>query len=159
MISKERLTHLRQLEAESVYILREVAAAFANPVMMYSVGKDSSVMLHLAMKAFAPSKLPFPLLHVDTTWKFKEMISFRDQRAKDLGFDLSEVRVVMKRSLVQKSVSSHFATNTIDGIPRTNARSFGMSTIQPLKKVRVYAFFLSLTGQSLIFGNTSTLKR
>ena len=87
-ISKERLTHLKQLEAESIYILREVAAAFTNPVMMYSVGKDSSVMLHLAMKAFAPSKLPFPLLHVDTTWKFKEMIKFRDQRAKDLGFDL-----------------------------------------------------------------------
>jgi len=88
MITKERLTHLRQLEAESIHILREVAAEFTTPVMMYSVGKDSSVMLHLAMKAFAPSKLPFPLLHVDTTWKFKEMIEFRDQRAKDLGFDL-----------------------------------------------------------------------
>jgi len=82
------LTHLKQLEAESIHILREVAAAFSNPVMMYSVGKDSSVMLHLAMKAFAPSKLPFPLLHVDTKWKFKEMIEFREQRAKDLGFDL-----------------------------------------------------------------------
>ncbi len=88
MLNQERLTHLKQLEAESVHILREVAAEFSNPVMMYSVGKDSSVMLHLAMKAFAPSKLPFPLLHVDTTWKFKEMIDFRDQRAKDLGFDL-----------------------------------------------------------------------
>jgi len=88
MITPERLTHLRQLEAESIHILREVAAEFEKPVMMYSVGKDSSVMLHLAMKAFAPSKLPFPLLHVDTLWKFKEMIEFRDQRAKDLGFDL-----------------------------------------------------------------------
>ncbi len=88
MLNQERLTHLKQLEAESIHILREVAAEFSNPVMMYSVGKDSSVMLHLAMKAFAPSKLPFPLLHVDTTWKFKEMIDFRDQRAKDLGFDL-----------------------------------------------------------------------
>lgn len=88
MIDKKQLTHLRQLEAESIHILREVAAEFNNPVMMYSVGKDSSVMLHLAMKAFAPSKLPFPLLHVDTKWKFKEMIEFRDQRAKDLGFDL-----------------------------------------------------------------------
>ena len=88
MINKERLTHLKQLEAESVHILREVAAEFANPVMMYSVGKDSSVMLHLAMKAFAPAKVPFPMLHVDTTWKFKEMIEFRDQRAVDLGFDL-----------------------------------------------------------------------
>lgn len=88
MISKQRLTHLKQLEAESVHILREVAAEFSKPVMMYSVGKDSSVMLHLAMKAFAPAKPPFPLLHVDTTWKFKEMIEFRDQRAHDLGFDL-----------------------------------------------------------------------
>jgi len=88
MINTKQLTHLKQLEAESIHILREVAAEFSNPVMMYSVGKDSSVMLHLAMKAFAPSKLPFPLLHVDTKWKFKEMIAFRDQRAKDLGFDL-----------------------------------------------------------------------
>lgn len=88
MISEQRLTHLKQLEAESVHILREVAAEFTNPVMMYSVGKDSSVMLHLAMKAFAPGKLPFPLLHVDTTWKFREMIEFRDRRAKELGFDL-----------------------------------------------------------------------
>ena len=88
MISTQRLTHLKQLEAESVHILREVAAEFSNPVMMYSVGKDSSVMLHLAMKAFAPAKPPFPMLHVDTTWKFKEMIEFRDQRAHDLGFNL-----------------------------------------------------------------------
>jgi sulfate adenylyltransferase subunit 2 len=88
LITKQRLTHLKQLEAESIHILREVAAEFSNPVMMYSVGKDSSVMLHLAMKAFAPSKLPFPMLHVDTLWKFKEMTEFRDKRAKDLGFDL-----------------------------------------------------------------------
>jgi sulfate adenylyltransferase subunit 2 len=88
MITKERLTHLKQLEAESIHILREVAAEFSNPVMMYSVGKDSSVMLHLAMKAFAPAKPPFPMLHVDTKWKFKEMIIFRDKRALDLGFDL-----------------------------------------------------------------------
>jgi len=88
MISQERLTHLKQLEAESIHILREVAAEFTNPVMMYSVGKDSSVMLHLAMKAFAPAKPPFKFLHVDTLWKFHEMIEFRDQRAKDLGFDL-----------------------------------------------------------------------
>lgn len=87
-ITQGHLTHLKQLEAESIHILREVAAEFSNPVMMYSVGKDSSVMLHLAMKAFAPSKLPFPMLHVDTLWKFKEMIEFRDKRAKELGFDL-----------------------------------------------------------------------
>jgi sulfate adenylyltransferase subunit 2 len=83
-----RLSHLQQLEDESIHIMREVAAQFSKPVMMYSIGKDSSVMLHLAMKAFYPSKPPFPLLHVDTTWKFKEMIAFRNQRAKDLGLDL-----------------------------------------------------------------------
>ena len=88
MISTERLTHLKQLEAESIHIIREVVAEFDNPVMMYSVGKDSAVMLHLAIKAFAPAKLPFPLLHVDTLWKFKEMIAFRDQRAKEEGFEL-----------------------------------------------------------------------
>jgi sulfate adenylyltransferase subunit 2 len=82
------LTHLKRLEAESIHIMREVAAEFDNPVMMYSIGKDSSVMLHLAMKAFYPAKPPFPLLHVDTTWKFKEMITFRDNRAKELGLDL-----------------------------------------------------------------------
>jgi len=88
VITKERLTHLKQLEAESIHILREVAAEFTNPVMMYSVGKDSSVMLHLAMKAFAPAKPPFKFLHVDTLWKFHEMIEFRDNRATELGFDL-----------------------------------------------------------------------
>jgi len=88
MIPKERLTHLKQLEAESIHILREVAAEFSNPVLMYSVGKDSSVMLHLAMKAFAPAKPPFKFLHVDTLWKFHEMIEFRDNRAEELGFDL-----------------------------------------------------------------------
>lgn len=81
-------SYLRQLEAESIYILREAAAEFRHPVMMYSIGKDSSVLLHLAMKAFYPSKPPFPLLHVDTTWKFKEMISFRDQIAVQLGVEL-----------------------------------------------------------------------
>ena len=82
------LTHLKKLEAESIHIFREVAAEFDNPVMLYSVGKDSAVLLHLARKAFAPGKIPFPLLHVDTDWKFKEMIAFRDQMAKDYGFDL-----------------------------------------------------------------------
>src|SRR3546814_423722 len=76
------------LEAESIFILREVAAEFAKPVMMYSIGKDSSVMLHLAMKAFHPARSPFPLLHVDTTWKFRDMIAFRDSRVTDLGLDL-----------------------------------------------------------------------
>ena len=80
--------HLRRLESEAVFIMREVAAEFRNPVMLYSVGKDSSVMLHLAMKAFAPGKPPFPLLHVDTTWKFREMIAFRDATAGRLGLKL-----------------------------------------------------------------------
>ncbi|MFT7388500.1 MAG: sulfate adenylyltransferase subunit 2 [Candidatus Endobugula sp.] len=82
------LTHLKQLEAESIHIIREVAAEFDNPVMLYSVGKDSAVMLHLAMKAFAPGKPPFPLMHIDTTWKFKEMITFRDTHVKNLGLEL-----------------------------------------------------------------------
>ncbi|MGY3146248.1 sulfate adenylyltransferase subunit 2 [Bradyrhizobium sp. USDA 3397] len=77
--------HLRRLEAESIEIMREVVAEFSKPVMLYSIGKDSSVMLHIAIKAFYPAKLPFPLLHVDTTWKFREMITFRDQTAKRLG--------------------------------------------------------------------------
>jgi sulfate adenylyltransferase subunit 2 len=80
--------HLRRLEAESIEIMREVVANFQKPVMLYSIGKDSSVMLHLAIKAFYPAKLPFPLLHVDTTWKFREMISFRDETARRLGLDL-----------------------------------------------------------------------
>ncbi|MCG7536710.1 sulfate adenylyltransferase subunit CysD [Pseudoalteromonas sp. OOF1S-7] len=82
------LTHLQQLEAESIKIIREVAAEFENPVMLYSIGKDSSVLLHLARKAFFPAKIPFPLLHVDTDWKFREMIEFRDRLAKEYNFDL-----------------------------------------------------------------------
>ncbi len=87
-MTEKQLTHLKQLEAESIHIIREVAAEFENPVMLYSIGKDSAVMLHLAMKAFAPGKPPFPLMHIDTTWKFKEMIKFRDDRAKELGLEL-----------------------------------------------------------------------
>lgn len=83
-----RLTHLQQLEAESIHIIREVAAEFDNPVMLYSIGKDSSVMLHLARKAFAPGKPPFPLMHIDTTWKFREMIAFRNRMAEEAGMEL-----------------------------------------------------------------------
>ena len=87
-MNEKTLTHLQQLEAESIHIIREVAAEFANPVMLYSIGKDSSVMLHLARKAFYPGKLPFPLLHVDTGWKFREMYEFRDATAQKYGFEL-----------------------------------------------------------------------
>ena len=87
-LPEHRMTHLKALEAESIHIIREVSAEFDNPVMMYSIGKDSSVMLHLARKAFAPGKPPFPLMHVNTTWKFKEMITFRDRIAKEAGMEL-----------------------------------------------------------------------
>ncbi|WP_111637066.1 sulfate adenylyltransferase subunit CysD [Marinomonas shanghaiensis] len=87
-MTEARLTHLKQLEAESIHIIREVAAEFDNPVMLYSIGKDSAVMLHLAMKAFYPGKPPFPLMHVDTGWKFKEMIRFRDEMVTKLGLEL-----------------------------------------------------------------------
>src|SRR6516165_9991469 len=80
-----RLTHLQQLEAESIHIIREAVAESDNPVLLYSIGKDSSVLLHLALKAFYPAKLPFPLLHIDTTWKFRDMIAFRDSRTRELG--------------------------------------------------------------------------
>jgi len=85
---KINMTHLRQLEAESIHIMREVAAEFENPVMLYSIGKDSAVMLRLALKAFYPAKLPFPLMHIDTTWKFREMIAFRDRMVCEHGFEL-----------------------------------------------------------------------
>ncbi len=87
-MTDHKLTHLKELEAESIHIIREVAAEFERPVMLYSVGKDSAVMLHLTVKAFFPGKPPFPLMHIDTTWKFKEMIEFRDQMVKKLGLEL-----------------------------------------------------------------------
>jgi sulfate adenylyltransferase subunit 2 len=97
-----RLSHLRQLESESVHILREVVAEFERPVMLYSIGKDSAVMVHLAKKAFHRGKLPFPLLHIDTTWKFRAMIEFRDQFCKDNGFDL---RVHTNRQGVEDGIN------------------------------------------------------
>lgn len=97
-----QLSHLDRLEAESLHIFREVAAEFANPVMLYSIGKDSSVLLHLLAKAFYPAKPPIPLLHVDTTWKFREMIAFRDRRAAELGLDL---RVVTNHEAVAAGVT------------------------------------------------------
>ena len=88
MAEDYNLSHLKQLEAESIYIIREVAAEFENPVMLYSIGKDSSVMAHLAEKAFYPGKPPFPLMHIDSKWKFKEMIAFRDEYARTHGWKL-----------------------------------------------------------------------
>jgi sulfate adenylyltransferase subunit 2 len=82
------LSHLERLESESIHIFREVAAECERAVMLYSIGKDSSVMLHLARKAFAPARIPFPLLHIDTTWKFRDMIAFRDELARRIGFEL-----------------------------------------------------------------------
>ena len=92
-LSSQTLTHLQRLEAESIHIMREVVAECERPVMLYSIGKDSAVMLHLAAKAFYPSRPPFPLLHVDTTWKFRAMYEMRERMAKELGFDMSRVNV------------------------------------------------------------------
>ncbi len=137
------LSHLEQLEFESIYILREVAADFTNPVMLYSVGKDSSVMLHLAMKAFYPGKPPFKFLHIDTLWKFREMIEFRDKRAKELGLDLvvytnpdgiemhinpfihgSKVHTdIMKTQALKKALNEGFYDAVIGGARRDEERS------------------------------------
>ncbi len=105
-LPKHRLTHLRQLEAESIHIIREVAAEFEKPVMLFSIGKDSLAMLRLAEKAFAPAKLPFPLLHVNTTFKFKEMISFRDNVARERVFELLD-------ALLTEAVHLGFAAEEI----------------------------------------------
>jgi len=99
---RDRDLRLRQLEAETIFIMREAVAEFKNPVMLYSIGKDSGTMLHIAQKAFSPSKLPFPLLHVDTTWKFREMITFRDETAARIGADL---RVYVNREGVARGIS------------------------------------------------------
>ena len=101
-MNEARLTHLKQLEAESIRIIREVAAEFENPVMLYSIGKDSSVLLHLALKAFHPGRIPFPLLHVDTTWKFRDMIAFRDALPERFGVDL---RVWINEEGVKQNVN------------------------------------------------------
>jgi 3'-phosphoadenosine 5'-phosphosulfate sulfotransferase (PAPS reductase)/FAD synthetase len=99
-----RLTHLQRLEAESIHIMRETVAECERPVMLYSIGKDSSVMLHLALKAFFPARPPFPFLHVDTTWKFREMISFRDETAERLGLNLL---VHINREGIEAGINPH----------------------------------------------------
>jgi sulfate adenylyltransferase subunit 2 len=138
-----RLTHLQRLEAESIHILREVVAESENPVLLYSIGKDSSVLLHLVQKAFYPAKPPFPLLHVDTTWKFRDMIAFRDQRAQELGLDLivhvnedgvarginplthgSEVHTdIMKTQALRQALDRHKFDAAIGGARRDEEKS------------------------------------
>jgi sulfate adenylyltransferase subunit 2 len=146
-----RLTHLRQLEAESLFIIREVVAEFAKPVMLYSIGKDSAVMLRLAQKAFWPAKPPFPLMHVNTTWKFREMITFRDQLCRESGYELIEeinheaVRDginpfdhggaytdIMKTDTLKAALSKHGFDAAFGGARRDEERSRA--------KERVYSF-------------------
>jgi sulfate adenylyltransferase subunit 2 len=149
-MTEKKLTHLKQLEAESIHIMREVAAEFENPVMLYSIGKDSAVMLHLAMKAFYPGKPPFPLMHIDTTWKFKEMVKFRDNMAKELGLDLivhtnEEGRAaginpfdhprytdIMKTDALKEALSKHGFDAAFGGARRDEEKSRA--------KERVYSF-------------------
>ena len=104
------LSHLDELEAEAIYIIREVAAECEKPVMLYSIGKDSSVMLHLAMKAFYPEKPPFPFMHIDTTWKFKDMIKFRDDTAKKLGIEMGAPYFQIKQ-LARRGNVAVFSSN------------------------------------------------
>lgn len=151
-LPEHRMTHLKALEAESIHIIREVAAEFDNPVMMYSIGKDSSVMLHLARKAFAPGKPPFPLMHVNTTWKFKEMISFRDRIAAEAGMELishtnpdglaaninpfdhgsSKYTDVMKTQALKQALDKHGFDAAFGGARRDEEKSRA--------KERVYSF-------------------
>ena len=149
-------SHLQRLEAESIFILREAAAEFAKPVMLYSIGKDSSVMLHLALKAFAPARLPFPLLHVDTTWKFREMIAFRDATARRLGLDLivhvnqeglrrgvnpidsgSAVHThVMKTEALKQALETHQFDAAIGGARRDEERSRAKERVFSLRSTQ-----------------------
>jgi len=149
-------SHLQRLEAESIFILREAVAEFAKPVMLYSIGKDSSVMLHLALKAFAPARLPFPLLHVDTTWKFREMIAFRDATARRLGLDLivhvnqeglqrgvnpidsgSAVHThVMKTEALKQALEAHKFDAAIGGARRDEERSRAKERVFSLRSTQ-----------------------
>ena len=119
----KELTHLDQLEAEAIYIIREVVAECENPVMLYSIGKDSSVMLHLSMKAFYPEKPPFPFMHIDTTWKFKEMIEFRDRKTKELGI---EMLVYSNMEGVKKGINPFDHGSAYTDIMKTEALKAGL---------------------------------
>ncbi len=138
----QKISHLSQLEAEAIYIIREVAAECENPVMLYSIGKDSSVMLHLAMKAFYPEKPPFPFMHIDTTWKFREMIEFRDKKVKELGVEMivhthaagveqginpfdhgSAYTDIMKTQALKEGLDNHGFTAAFGGARRDEEKS------------------------------------
>ncbi|WP_339168478.1 sulfate adenylyltransferase subunit CysD [Paenibacillus sp. FSL R5-0341] len=119
----QELTHLDQLEAEAIYIIREVAAECEKPVMLYSIGKDSSVMLHLALKAFYPEKPPFPFMHIDTTWKFKEMIEFRDRKAKEFGI---EMIVHSNEEAIQQGINPFDHGSAYTDIMKTTALKQGL---------------------------------
>jgi sulfate adenylyltransferase subunit 2 len=151
-IDQRRLSHLQTLEAESIHVLREAVAEFENPVMLYSIGKDSSVMLRLAQKAFAPAPLPFPLLHIDTTWKFREMIAHRDRTAEAIGAELivytnaeglaqninpfdhgsNKYTTVMKTEALKQALSKHQFDCAFGGARRDEERSRA--------KERIYSF-------------------
>ncbi len=179
------MNHLDELEAEAIYIMREVAAECEKPVMLYSIGKDSSVMLHLAMKAFYPEKPPFPFLHVNTTWKFREMIEFRDDTAKQLGIEMieyineegiqqginpfehgSSYTDIMKTQALKQALDKydfHYGKNEsflsvmkiMPGIQRIRDQKCGNYLTPVLRKARVSAYFHCQTGQKKIFGSIS----
>ena len=175
------LSHLDELEAEAIYIIREVAAECEKPVMLYSIGKDSSVMLHLAMKAFYPEKPPFPFLHIDTTWKFKDMIRFRDETAKKLGIEMlvytNEEGVkqginpfdhgaaytdIMKtqalKQALTKNESSRSGTKHRRGTRRTSVRKCGSCTTPRSKRAKACGYSRSPTGRKRTSGSISSGK-
>ena len=157
------LSHLDQLEAEAIYIIREVAASCEKPVMLYSIGKDSSVMLHLALKAFYPEKPPFPFLHVNTTWKFKEMIKFRDETAKKYGLEMIEY---INEDGVKQGVNPFDSgaaytdiMKIMHGIQRTRDQKCGNYITLRSKKEKAFVYSQSLTGQRQISGNILNAKK
>ena len=174
-MSDYKLSHLQELEAESIHIIREVAAEFENPVMLYSIGKDSSVMVRLAEKAFSPGKVPFPLMHIDSKWKFKEMIQFRDDYAKKFGWNLivesnmeafnagvgpfthgSKVHTdLMKTQALLHALDKYKFDAAFGGARRTNVRSCGTSTTPVSIKGRASVCSRCPTGRSWISGSIS----
>jgi sulfate adenylyltransferase subunit 2 len=189
ILHPQRLNHLQALEAESIAIMREAVAEFARPVMLYSIGKDSSVMLRLAQKAFFPGKIPFPLLHVDTSYKFPEMILFRDAYAKEIGADLIVHRneeaiaaganpytlgtqnccgLLKTRSLLDALAEGGFDAafggarrdeEKGSGTQRISDRSCGASITRVCAKARASVCFRSRTGRSWISGSICTPRR